>query len=153
MGYVTAKTTWPTAVQLDASVKELIDLFYTLADDKSSDAGPRLAAEVFTKDATMGSSAGTAQGTEAISHSRDNAWNIVASRHHTVLQVFVSDSAGRDLTLIGELTQVFNNGKELTAQFVAHLVVDAESHRAGKPRLSLMQVFADSAPFAAAAKA
>lgn len=79
-----------------------------------------------------------------ISHSRDNAWNIVASRHHTVLQVFVHDSDGHDLTLLGELTQAFTNGKELTAQFAAHLVIDAESHAAGNPRLSLMQVFAVS---------
>lgn len=66
----------------------------------------------------------------------------MASRHHTVLQVFVSDKEGHDLTLIGEITQVFTNGKELTAQFVAHLLVDSESHAAGSPRLSLMQVFA-----------
>lgn len=64
MGYVTENTAWPTSVELDPSVKELIDLFYTLADDKSSDAGPRLANEVFTKDATMGSSAGVAKGAE-----------------------------------------------------------------------------------------
>lgn len=80
----------------------------------------------------------------AISHSRDNAWNIVASRYHTVSQVFVNDSDAHDLTLLGELKQAFTNGKELTAQFAAHLVIDAESHAAGKPRLSLMEVFAVS---------
>lgn len=64
MGYVTESTIWPTSVQLDQSVKGLIDLFYTLTDDKSSNAGPRLAEEVFTKDGTMGSSAGVAKGSE-----------------------------------------------------------------------------------------
>jgi hypothetical protein len=64
MGYVTEKTIWPTSVQLDQSVKGLIDLFYTLADDKSSNAGPRIAEEVFTKDGTMGAAAGVAKGSE-----------------------------------------------------------------------------------------
>ena len=68
----------------------------------------------------------------------------MASRHHTVLQVFVNDSAGHDLTVLGELKQVFTNGKELTAQWASHLVVDSDSHAAGNPRLSFMQVFAVS---------
>ncbi|KEF55976.1 uncharacterized protein A1O9_07556 [Exophiala aquamarina CBS 119918] len=64
MGYVTEKTTWPTAVQVDQSVKSLIDLFYSLADDKASTSGPRIAEEVFTKDGTMMAAAGASKGTE-----------------------------------------------------------------------------------------
>lgn len=66
MGYVTEKTIWPTSVELDQSVKALLDLFYSLADDKSSEAGPRIAKEVFTKDGAMGSSAGVAKGSEGV---------------------------------------------------------------------------------------
>lgn len=65
MGYVTEKTIWPTSVELDQSVKDLVDLFYTLADDKSSESGPRLAKEVFTKDGEMGAAA-FAKGFEGV---------------------------------------------------------------------------------------
>jgi len=58
--------------------------------------------------------------------------------------VFSNDQSGRDLMLIGSVKMLFVNGKHLDMQFSAELIVDAASHEAGKPRLSLMQVFAVS---------
>lgn len=153
MGHTTTETTvWPTSVELDPSIKDLIGLFYALADDKSSDAGPRMAREVFSKDAFMGAATGGFNGSEEISRSRDNAWKTVSSRRHSVFKVFVNDAAGHELVVLGKLNQVMINGKELVLPFTGHLVVDAESHAAGTPRLKHMQAYADTAPVVAALK-
>jgi len=64
MSYVTKDTVWPTAVTLDPAVKKLIDLFYSLADDTSPEAGPRMASEVFTKDGKMIAGVGGFSGQE-----------------------------------------------------------------------------------------
>jgi hypothetical protein len=51
MGLPTSATDWPSNVDIPTPVKKVIDLFFTLADDKSADAGDRLADEIFTIDA------------------------------------------------------------------------------------------------------
>jgi hypothetical protein len=45
MGYPTDTTIWPTCLSSDA--RKLIDHFFTLADTRSDDAGPRIAQEIF----------------------------------------------------------------------------------------------------------
>ena len=62
MSYVTQDTIWPDAVTLDSKVKDIIDLFYQLADDTSPEAGPRMAEEVFTDSARMVAGTGTFEG-------------------------------------------------------------------------------------------
>ena len=96
MGYVTEKTIWPTAVQLDASVKSLIDLFYSLADDKSGTSGPRIADEVFTKDGTVMSAAGASKGTEGALRARNPTKNHISSQQKALYRDAVRRS---DLTL------------------------------------------------------
>ncbi|EXJ79924.1 hypothetical protein A1O3_08209 [Capronia epimyces CBS 606.96] len=152
MPYTTEGTAWPTSVTLPDSIKDLIAVFYTLADDKSADAGPRMAKEIFTADAHFGGATAVHKGSEDIAHSRVNAWKTVTSRRHVVKKVFAHDAAGHDLLLLAELEQGFVNGKSLLSPFVVHVVVDADSVKAGSPRFSYMQVYADTAPVIAALK-
>lgn len=62
MTYVTKDTVWPTAVEIKTSVKELIDLYYSLAD-RHDGTGERFAAEVFSADAEISASK-SVRGTE-----------------------------------------------------------------------------------------
>jgi len=65
MSYTTREAVWPQGpAMLDERTKDLIARFYELIDSKSSDAGPRLASEVFTKSAYFGGGTGTFQGYE-----------------------------------------------------------------------------------------
>lgn len=74
MSYVTQDTIWPTSVELAPGAKAVIDLFYKLADDTSSDAGQRMAKDVFTPTARLNSPAGIIQGSEG-KYSHTN-WSI-----------------------------------------------------------------------------
>jgi hypothetical protein len=62
MSYVTENTIWPTSTTVALETKAIIDLFFTLADLRAPEAGPRMADEVFAEDAEMVSSTGTAKG-------------------------------------------------------------------------------------------
>jgi hypothetical protein len=64
MGYWTASTNWPSIKSVPDPVKELIELFFSLADDNSSSAGDRMADEVFTFDAILAGHSNVA-GTES----------------------------------------------------------------------------------------
>ena len=64
MSYVTDETVWPESVAFDDSVKNVISLFYQLADDNSAQAGPRMASEVFTPDGKFIAGSGAFQGSE-----------------------------------------------------------------------------------------
>ena len=63
MGYPTAATMWPTP-EPSKKAKNLVDLFFTLADTKEDNAGERLATEVFTEDAVFSSSRGVYEGSQ-----------------------------------------------------------------------------------------
>lgn len=52
MSYVTQDTIWPVPAIPDG-VKDAIAMFYELADSKHADAGPRIASEIFTPDASL----------------------------------------------------------------------------------------------------
>ncbi|KAK5210839.1 hypothetical protein LTR47_001560 [Exophiala xenobiotica] len=150
MSYVIQDTIWPSSVNLDGGVKDLLALFYELADNTGPGAGPRMASDVFTKDAKVVAGTGESNGSEAISRSRDNAWKLITKRHHVIQQVFVNDKEGSDLMVLGRVEMEFRNGKSLEQDFTARVVVNLESKAAGTPRFELMQVFADSAPTLAA---
>ncbi|KAJ3533983.1 hypothetical protein NM208_g7746 [Fusarium decemcellulare] len=65
MSYVTKDTVWPVpAIDCEVKVKEVIAKFYDLADSKSPDAGPRMASEVFTSNASITTPGGTFEGAE-----------------------------------------------------------------------------------------
>ncbi|OQV02895.1 hypothetical protein CLAIMM_08011 [Cladophialophora immunda] len=144
MSYVTKETVWPDVVALDDNVKGVIRLFYELADNKEAEAGPRMASEVFTPSAKFIASNAAFHGKEEISRCRDNAWGEITARYHQICKVFVSDKECRDLFLLGAVKMGFANGKVVEADFSAHIVVDAQSAAAGRPRLELMHVFAGS---------
>jgi hypothetical protein len=61
-----ANTVWPTQGIPD-HVKDLIGLLLQLLDDKSDDAGPRLAEEVFTSDGQLGAAHKSAKGSAGTS--------------------------------------------------------------------------------------
>ncbi|KAK5199670.1 hypothetical protein LTR92_000211 [Exophiala xenobiotica] len=142
MSYVIQDTIWPGSVNLDGGVKDLLALFYELADNTGPGAGPRMASDVFTKDAKVVAGTGESNGSEAISRSRDNAWKLITKRHHVIQQVFVNDKEGSDLMVLGRVEMEFRNGKSLEQDFTARVVVNLESKAAGTPRFELMQVFA-----------
>src|ERR1700709_2563463 len=56
-----ANTVWPTR-GVSEPVKNVISLLLQLLDDKSDDAGPRLADEVFTNDGHLGAAHKAAKG-------------------------------------------------------------------------------------------
>lgn len=56
-----ANTVWPTR-GVSEPVKNVISLLLQLLDDKSDDAGPRLADEVFTSDGHLGAAHKAAKG-------------------------------------------------------------------------------------------
>lgn len=53
MGYPTASTTWPSTDCLSAPVKQLIDNFPSLVDQKGEDIGDQLAHNIFTENGTF----------------------------------------------------------------------------------------------------
>lgn len=59
----TTKTEWP-ATHIPATLKNLMDHFFVIMDKNTPDAGDRLAAEVFTPEATFTLSGGTYVGSE-----------------------------------------------------------------------------------------
>jgi hypothetical protein len=60
-----ANTVWPTRGVCEP-VKNVISLLLQLLDDKSDDAGPRLADEVFTSDGHLGAAHKPANGSAGI---------------------------------------------------------------------------------------
>jgi len=64
MSYTTENTIWPEQQPVDPSIRDLIALFYELADDKAAEAGSRLASEVFAENASMIAATGKFQGSD-----------------------------------------------------------------------------------------
>ncbi|OCK79054.1 hypothetical protein K432DRAFT_355638 [Lepidopterella palustris CBS 459.81] len=142
-------TVWPAG--FPTPVKDVILLFFSLADDKSSTAGPRLADEVFTPTGLMKNGAAKFEGTAEISKSREKAWDAYESRKHSVIKVFTHGDKADDLVVLGSLDAGFKNGKSAVGGFCVRIKV--EGAEGSKPRLGLYEVFADHGPFVAAMKA
>ncbi len=64
MGYNTASAEWPSVVPVPDSVKNLIDLFFNLADDTSPGVGDRMVNEVFAETGVLITPMSTIQGIE-----------------------------------------------------------------------------------------
>lgn len=159
MTYVTKDTVWPTAVEIQPSVKELLDLYYSLAD-RPDGTGERFAAEVFSADAEISASKSVrgTEGTQKVSilfrnpganlipseikRYRDGAWDAVASRRHTISRVYVNDAEGTDLMLVAVNTTGLKNGRSVTGEFTARIIVDQQSLDREQPRLRYVQVWA-----------
>ncbi|KAF2774168.1 hypothetical protein EJ03DRAFT_346803 [Teratosphaeria nubilosa] len=139
--YPIEDTIWPTATTIGQETKDLLALFYTLADDAGPDAGPRMVKDVFSSHGTMRAATGVYEGAEAISDSRANAWTQVSIRRHTIQRVYVHDDMAQDLMALGTAEMMLRNGDRRVSRFAARLVINAESHVAKQPRLDLMEVF------------
>ncbi len=71
MGYSTDSTVWPLP-HLSTDVKQLIDRFFSLVDNKGSDSGERLAREVFTEDGKFFATSGDFEGSAGMKHNIGN---------------------------------------------------------------------------------
>ncbi|KAF2491272.1 hypothetical protein BU16DRAFT_564979 [Lophium mytilinum] len=150
MGYNTENTEWPTATPVPEVQKTIIDTLFNLLDDKSAGVGDKLADEIFTSDGILHGGAGTAKGTDAIRHARDNAWKIIHTRRHKVLRVYVHDAEAKDLLIVGHVTMGFPNGKENAGEFTARILFVAPETEGGKPKIKDYNVWADTAPLSKA---
>ncbi|MCJ1303256.1 hypothetical protein MMC08_006064 [Hypocenomyce scalaris] len=140
---------WPP-LGFPTPVKDLIIKFFGLADDKSPEAGPRLAEEVFTSSAIMKNGPKEFQGSDEIARSREGAWKHFQSRRHTILKVYTQSEKADDILLLGELTAEFKNGNSATGQFCARIVVGGPE--TAKPQFRHYEVWADQTPFVSAMK-
>ena len=157
MGYPTAATMWPTP-EPSKKIKDLVDLFFTLADTKDDNAGERLATKVFAEDAVFSSARGVYEGSKGInaalngelalmsaadllteiSNSRKDTWAKARSRRHEVLKVYENDTHGMDIIIIGELTAESLDGSTSTHGFVARMFLN-EGKR-GAPKVQQYRV-------------
>ncbi|KAJ5531860.1 hypothetical protein N7527_005253 [Penicillium freii] len=155
MSYITENTVWPTATVLKPEIKDLIRDFYVLADLPDPQAGVQYAADIFTPTGVMKGPFGPADlyvGTDEIKKSKLNAWGAITSRRHRIKRVFVADEGGHDLMLIGEVDLGLKNGKSITNEYAARMLVDQDIIHEGHPRLSLSSVWSDTSPVMAALK-
>lgn len=67
MSYTTRETIWPATLQLDQQIKDLIGQALEALDDPSDEAGPRMAREFYTDQATVVFSTGEYKGVEGTS--------------------------------------------------------------------------------------
>lgn len=139
MGYPTGSTIWPIS-QCSDDIKKLVDRLFTLADTRTVDAGDLLAQEVFSAEGQFLSPKGTftgSTGTPAcpirpitansvaeIRESRKDAWTTVKTRHHVVSKVYINDTQGIDLIIIGSLSTEALDGTRASIDFVARMIVE-----------------------------
>lgn len=62
MGYPTGSTTWPSTDCPSAPVKQLIDKFFSLVDQKGEDIGDQLSHDIFTENGTFLTANGAFKG-------------------------------------------------------------------------------------------
>jgi hypothetical protein len=74
MGYVTDNTVWPEH-GVPQDIRNLLDLFFSLADHKAEESGPRLAEEVFLPEGRIEASK-TFQGSQGNDRPPFSAWLI-----------------------------------------------------------------------------
>ncbi|KAH8648259.1 hypothetical protein BGZ61DRAFT_376428 [Ilyonectria robusta] len=140
MSYTSKNTLW-LSDSIGQDVKDLITKFYTLADPKESNAGTRMATEVFTNDAVLVTANGTFRGVSEIARSRDNAWSVVESRKHRVLKVFASDQEDPELSILGAVEMSVKNGRSLDSPFACHVKLVLSYPESVDCRITHMQVF------------
>ncbi|KAF5023724.1 hypothetical protein F66182_4228 [Fusarium sp. NRRL 66182] len=145
MSYVTENTRW-LSNEISQDVKDLVARYFALADSKDSDAGHRMATEVFTESATVVGANGTLKGFKDIARSRDNAWTAVTFRRHTISETFAAQGEASELVLLGSVYMEVVNGKSLDCPFAIRVKVERHGDQ---PRFSFVELFANSAPIAA----
>src|SRR5271154_1742742 len=69
---------------------------------------------------------------------RDSAWKVICKRHHEILKVYIADVEAADILLLGKVGAEFSNGRSLTSDFTARLVLDNADM--SRPKVKLYQV-------------
>ena len=157
---------WPSA-GVSPEVKQLIKHFFSLVDLPKTDAGLRMAAEVFTEDGVFAATSGYFKGKGMISTSgnfrrlaeefpkfrsfaektdiekcRETAWTTVRARHHEVEKVYLNDAEGLQLVITGVVIVKGVDKTPETHEFVAWaLLVGSQSEN---PRIKHYQVLIPS---------
>ena len=72
---------------------------------------------------TLGVVFGAKRFTE-IRQCRKAAWNVITQRRHEVLRVYTNSPEQDDLMLLGEISIVLKNDRQLRSPFAARLVLD-----------------------------
>jgi hypothetical protein len=75
---------------------------------------------------------------QAFRASRKTAWDLIETRKHEVLNVYIAKEDFSDILLIGKLAAGLKNGKDVVSEFVAHLeFTDTKS----SPKATLYEVW------------
>ncbi|KAM5359773.1 hypothetical protein ACJZ2D_014206 [Fusarium nematophilum] len=80
----------------------------------------------------------------------EHPWKVVTSRRHTVTKAFAISGEPRELVLLGSVQMVLINGASATSPFANHVKIARPDYASGQPRISYMEVYADSASVAKA---
>lgn len=81
---------------------------------------------------------------ESIAASRDKAWDKVNSQSHKLLKVFVNDTEGLDIFLVGVANVDRKDADSIAVEFLAHTAIAYEN---GEPRILFWQpVFSKPSP-------
>jgi len=139
----TTNTEWP-AIPVPETLKKLMDHFFVIMDKNTPGAGARLAAEVFTPEATFILSGGTYVGTEEIKVSRIEAWKVVASRDHKIRKVYTCNDDASDLLFIGRAKMTLINGKYIEGDFIGRAIY--QNFNSPDVKMKHFQVWGDSGP-------
>ncbi|GAD98468.1 fumarylacetoacetate hydrolase, putative [Paecilomyces variotii No. 5] len=122
MGYAITNTSWPKSVP--ASVRDLLDRFFTLADTKDPNIGVKLAQDVFSPHGKFYARDRLYAGADEIAISRREAWTTVNERRHEVQKVYINDNQPEtELILFGTLNSSLADGTQGIVQFVARTVI------------------------------
>ena len=146
---------WPSGAP--QGVRDVVTLFFSLADDRREGVGERLAKEVFTSDGVFAGTVGKFQGSAGeesmrlaptptltqtnieLARCRDNAWTKVATRHHEIQRVYVNDAQGLEIIVIGTMTASTHEGTKSNHGFMARAVL---SDIKSQPKISMYRVLA-----------
>ena len=85
MGYPTDSTMWPSA-QPSVDIKQLLDKFFGLVDNKADNAGEKLATEIFTSNGKFYATSGNFQGSAGISP------NLLSTTQQTIVLTVAIDN-------------------------------------------------------------
>ncbi|KAF5026979.1 hypothetical protein F66182_1009 [Fusarium sp. NRRL 66182] len=137
-------TVWPKDLAPPKNIEHWLATLYATVDSKDPDSGAQLAS-LYTKDAVVYGLHGKSEGTEAIIQSRKTAWDHIERREHEVLRVYTASRSYDDVMLLGRITVDFKNGRQVAADFIAHILF--EDTTGDKLKAKLYQVWGDSRPW------
>ncbi|KAL6251911.1 hypothetical protein RBB50_002121 [Rhinocladiella similis] len=134
-----ASTVWPRT-PIPENVKRLLLRFLHLIDLNDPHAGRALADEVFSSNGVFQSPGGLFRGSQDIILCREDAWNTIASRSHTIDKVFSGNADGTELIVVGKLfTQTKDTLASTAVEFSAQVEIEASD--ASSPRMKTWKAY------------